>query len=72
MIRIQTDQVTVDNMNAKLEDDSKPHEGVIQIRNLMDAIAGRVISGTVAVAVRETTESISADGDGDTATYSLV
>lgn len=71
MIRVNAPGVSVEDMNAKLSEDSKPHEGLIQLRNLMDALSCRSIPSDVDVAVRETTQAISADGDGEDASYDL-
>ena len=71
MIRVQADGLSVGTMNEKVTGDSKPQEGVVQIRNLMEAILAGAVDAQVDVAVRETTQSISADGDGDSASYNL-
>ncbi len=71
MIRVEAPNVSVGDMNAKLTDSTKPHDGVELLRNLMDACLARGIPAQVDVAVRETTQAIAADGDGDTASYNL-
>jgi hypothetical protein len=48
----------VKNMNDKITESAKPHDGVIQLRNLMDAILAGAIDAEVDVASRNISEDI--------------
>ena len=71
MIRVQADAVSVADMNSKLASDSNPQEGLVQLRNLMDAIIAGAIDAQVDCAVRATTQSVTAQGGGEDSSYNL-
>ncbi len=69
MVRIECPGDSVADMNAVLNggDDTNPQSILNNLVDLVAGIASRNPSAQVDLAVRETTESISADGDGVTA-----
>lgn len=71
MIRIEASSLSAGDFNSKLKDDANPQDGVVQLRNLMDAIIAGSIDAQVDVAVRETTQAVTAQGDGQDASYNL-
>ena len=71
MIRVDLPNDSVAQANTLVENSSKPHEGVVQLRNLCEAILAGAKEGEVAVALRDTTQSITAAGGGSSATYNL-
>lgn len=60
-ITITAAGLSVGEMNTKVTDSTKPHEGMAQLENLICAIEGGAIDATVAVAVTT----------GSSATYNL-
>lgn len=71
MIRVEVPGADADQLNAKVADSTKAREGVVEIRNLMDAILAGANPAEVDVAVRETTQAITAEGGGTSASYNL-
>jgi hypothetical protein len=71
MIRVEVPGAVASQLNAKVTDSTKAREGVIEIRNLMDAILAGAEPSEVDVAVRQTTEAITAQGGGISASYNL-
>jgi hypothetical protein len=74
MIRIEVPGDSVADMNSVIlnGDSTKPQAIMNNLIDLVSGISSRNPGATVDLAVRETTESISADGDGETATCSLL
>jgi len=71
LVRIDADALSAGDFNSKLKDDANPQDGMVQLRNLMDAIIAGSVDAQVDVVVRETTQSISAQGSGESASYNL-
>lgn len=77
MIRVEVPGATASQLNAKIpgsadsDADTKPREGVVEIRNLMDSILAGTTPSQVDVAVREETQAVNAQGDGIAASYNL-
>lgn len=69
IIKVEADNVTINDMNAKLKDNTNPDEGMNQLEDLINAVNGRNISATVTVVVRDTDQTITAQGGGGTSTY---
>ena len=69
MIRIEVPGAAVQSLNDVLEngDSTKPHEVLNNIADLVMGCSSRTPAAQVDCAVRETTQSISADGAGVTA-----
>lgn len=73
MIRIEVPNLTVDQLNSKLNIDStNPHEGVQQVLNLVTGVTGGLLSAEIDLAVRNTTQTITAAGGGDSGSYNLL
>ena len=70
LIRVEVQNMNDTQLNQLLRP-GKPHEGVVQLRNLMDSIMGGTTNAEVVVSVRATTLAIPVDGSGQTATYNL-
>lgn len=70
MVRVDIPSKTDTQLNALLKD-TKPHAGIQEIINLLLGIEGGTVDGQVDVAVRATTQAITADGAGLTASYNL-
>ena len=72
MIRIEAPALTVGNINQKLvNSDANAIEGVVALRNLCDALLAGAVDAQVDIAVRSTTQAITAAGGGIDATYNL-
>ena len=71
MVRIEASALSVGQMNDKLSDSSNPHEGVQKLKNLLDAISSGAIDAQVDVAVRSSTQAITAEGGGEDESYDL-
>lgn len=77
MIRVEVPGAVASQLNAKIPGDSsaaadtKAREGVVELRNLMDSILAGTTPAEVDVAVRATTEAITAQGGGISASYNL-
>lgn len=71
MIRVELPNDSVGQANTLIKDSSNPHDGLVQLRNLCDAVLAGAKEGEVAVAVRDTTQAITAAGGGSSATYNL-
>lgn len=76
MVRIEVPAMDESQLNDKVlgsqsGDNTKPQEGVNALRNLMDAINAGSIDAQVDVAIRATTQSITASGAGSSAQYNL-
>lgn len=75
MVRMEVPSMDENQLNQKAlggeGDNTKPHEGVVSLRNMLDAILGGSIDAQVDVAVRDSTQAISASGDGESASYNL-
>ena len=68
---VESRRGSVGDLNSKLKDDANPQDGVVQLRNLMDAIIAGSVDAQVDVVVRETTQSITKQGAGEDAAYNL-
>lgn len=77
MIRVEVPGADMTQLNTKIpgdensDADTKPREGVIELRNLMDSILAGTSPAQVDVAVREDTETISPSSGGSSASYNL-
>ncbi len=69
MVRIECVGLSVGDLNSKLK--TSPQDGVNQIVNLLVGCSAGNVSAQIDVAVRETTQTVSADGAGQTASYNL-
>lgn len=69
MVRVEVNGLTALDLNERLK--ASPQDGVNQIINLLAGATAGNKSALIDVAVRETTQSISADGAGSTASYNL-
>ena len=69
MIRIEVPGASIGDMNSVIlnGDNSKPTEVLNNLIDLVNGINSRTPAAQVDLAARETTQAISADGDGDTA-----
>lgn len=70
MVRVDIPSKTDTDLNSLLKP-TKPHAGVQELINLLLSIEGGVVDASVDVAVRATTQAITADGAGLTASYNL-
>ena len=76
MIRVEVPAMSDTQLNSKVlngpaGDSTKPQEGVTALSILMDAINAGTIDAQVDVAVRATTQAITASGSGSSASYNL-
>lgn len=71
MIRIDLPGGSSGDLNALLPDGTKQHEGVTALVDMLNAINGGCLPAQVNIAVRDTTQAITADGSGETAAYNL-
>lgn len=77
MIRVEVPSMDEKQLNEKVlsgpaGDSTKPQEGVIALGILMDAINAGAIDAQVDVAIRATTQAVTASGDGSSASYNLL
>lgn len=70
MIRIEVPSQSDSELN-KVVEPTNSHEGVQQLINLLEGIEGGAVNAEVDVAVRNTTQTISAAGAGSSANYNL-
>lgn len=71
MIRIEAPNLSVVELNQKVKLSANQREGVVQIRDLVEGALAGAISAEIDVAVRDTTQSITAAGGGSSAQYNL-
>lgn len=75
MVRVEVPAMSDDQLNQKVlngsGDSTNPHDGMVLMRNLMDSILAGSIDAQVDVAVRDSTQSISASGNGSSASYNM-
>ena len=72
VIEIDASNDAVDQLNQILVNDStKPQEGVVALRNLLDSMLAGARDASAAVVVRSTTSSPSASGGGISVSYNL-
>lgn len=69
MIRVDIPSKNDTQLNELLKGSS--HAGVQQLINLLEGVTGGTTDAQVDVAVRATTQAITADGSGLTASYNL-
>ncbi len=69
MIRVECPNLSIGDLNTMITNDSNPENGINQLRNLMDSVNIGCTSAIIDVASRETTETVSAQGNGIDATY---
>lgn len=71
MIKVYAPNQTTENFNQAVTDNTNPHNGVIQLRNIMDSVLAGTLDAEVSVAVRSTDQTITPDTDGLSADYNL-
>jgi len=76
MVRVEVPAMSDSQLNEKVlssqsGDSTKPQEGINALRNLMDAINAGSIDAQVDVAIRSTTQAITASGNGSSAAFNL-
>lgn len=69
MVRVEVAAKSDSQLNALVKTDA--HAGVQELVNLLQGCLAGTTDATIAVATRETTEAISTDGNGTSATYEL-
>lgn len=65
-IVIDAPQETIDQLNARLPASNNAHEGVIQARNLLNAILAGDVSAEVQCTSRDTDPSVATSGTNST------
>lgn len=73
MIRVELPNADLTQTSQKLvDDDTKPHEGVQAVKQILEDLIAGVQDGTVVIATRDSTQAITATGTGNMgASYSL-
>lgn len=70
-IEIEVPGMSEIQLNQYLTADSKSHEGVQQLSNLLAGISGGAIDASVAVVVSDVTNSLTASSAGNEASHNL-
>lgn len=70
MIRVEIGAMSVGDANSLLKP-TKPHDGVEQLAIVLDALLAGAKDGQVDVAIRDSTQTITAAGGGSSASYNL-
>lgn len=71
MVRIEVPGKSVTELNQAVREDANQREGVILLRNLVEGVLAGAIGAQVDVAVRDSTQTITAADGGDSALYNL-
>lgn len=71
MVRIEVPGKSDTELNQQVKSSANQREGVILLRNLVEAALAGATPSQIDVAVRATTQAITADGNGITASYNL-
>ena len=71
MLRIEIPQFTVETFNSRITDTTKPHEGINGVVDILDGLLAGTFDGEIDVAVRNSTETITAADGGTAASWNL-